>query len=102
MPLPNLRLTKLSGQNHTLSSTVHPGPNYMLYSEQDLCRILLSSSPHPFSLQPVSLLENSVTLLVSQQTLWQVPSISPQQAGTRRAAKDGIKKQMNGDISLGG
>lgn len=68
-----------------------------------VCRVLLSASPHPFSLQPVSLLENAVTLLVSQQTLWQVTSISVlNKLGLGEQQRMGSREQMNGDISLGG
>lgn len=70
MPSPNLRLLQCSGQSCTLSSAIHPGLNYRLYSEQDLC---VQSSPKLLPtplLTPVSLLlENSVILLVGQQSL---------------------------------
>lgn len=70
MPSPNLRLLQCSGQSSTLSWAIHPGLNYRLYSEQDLC---VQSSPKLLPtplLTPASLLlGNSVILLVSQQSL---------------------------------
>lgn len=59
-----------------------------------VCRVLLSSCPHPSSLQLVSSLENSVTLSVSQQSLLN-------KQGLWRAAKKGIMRSNEWRCELG-